>query len=111
MKTLAVTAGLLGVASAAPSLVARGTFCGDWDYEVSGPYTVYNNLWGKDSADSGEQCVTNNGLASDDTLSWSVEWTWVGAPSSVKSYPNVVVEAEPRPLADVNSINAKWDWR
>lgn len=107
---------LLGAASASPlsrsTLRPRGTFCGQWDYEVEGPYTVYNNLWGMDTAESGEQCTTNNGLSGDGgSLSWSVEWTWIGAPSSVKSYPNVVVETEPRPLSDVSSIDAAWSWR
>jgi xyloglucan-specific endo-beta-1,4-glucanase len=108
MKSLLLPLATLTAAS--PLLNKRDTFCGQWDLEVSGPYTVYNNLWGQDSAESGEQCTTNNGLSDDGTLSWSVEWTWVGAPSSVKSYPNVVVEAEPRPLSEVGSIQAEWAW-
>ena len=111
-SSVAASALFAGVVSSKPvTLQPRGTFCGQWDYEVEGPYTVYNNLWGQDSADSGEQCVTNNGLSSDGTLSWSAEWTWVGAPSSVKSYPNVVVESDPVPLSEVSSINAEWSWR
>lgn len=110
MKSVLLTTTLASLTAATP-LLRRDTFCGQWDSEVSGPYTVYNNLWGQDSADSGEQCVTNNGLSADGTLSWSVDWTWVGAPSSVKSYPNVVVDAEPRPLSEVSSIQAEWAWR
>lgn len=109
MKSIAIT-GLSGLASATPILVARDTFCGQWDSEVSGPYTIFNNLWGQDNADEGEQCTTNNGLSADDKLSWSVEWTWVGGESSVKSYPNVVVESDPAPLSDVSSIQAEWAW-
>ena len=96
------------LAAAAPT--KRGTYCGQWDLETAGPYTIYNNLWGMDSADSGEQCTTNNGIGSDGSLSWSVDWTWQGAPSSVKSYPNVVVESESKPLSDVQSIDAEWAW-
>lgn len=111
MKSILVATTLTSLASAGPSsLHARDTFCGQWDLEVAGPYTVYNNLWGQDAADSGEQCTTNNGLAADGSLSWSVDWTWVGGPGSVKSYPNVVVDAEPRALADISSITAEWDW-
>lgn len=99
---------LAPLAAAMPT--KRGTFCGQWDLETAGDYTVYNNLWGMDSADSGEQCTTNNGLAADGSLSWSVDWTWVGGAGSVKSYPNVVVDIESKPLADVQSINAEWAW-
>ena len=102
---------LATLTTASPLLSKRETFCGQWDSEVSGPYTVYNNLWGQDSAESGEQCTTNNGLSADGTLSWSVDWTWIGAPSSVKSYPNVVVEADPKPLSEISSIQAEWAWR
>lgn len=112
MKTasiLAVTA-LCGVVSAAPGHVRRDTFCGQWDYEVAGPYTVYNNLWGQDSADSGSQCTTNNGLT-DGTLSWSTEWSWSGGEYQVKSYANVVVETDRVPLSDISSIQSEWDWR
>ena len=111
MKSFAVAAGLAGLASSAPSLVPRGEFCGQWDSEVSGPYTIYNNLWGQDSADSGEQCTTNTGLSDDGTLSWSTAWTWAGGPYSVKSYANVVVDSDHVPLADVSSIQADWSWR
>lgn len=111
MKTFAVAAALTGLASAAPSsrLVPRDTFCGQWDSEVAGPYTVYNNLWGMDNADSGEQCTTNNGVT-DGSLSWSTAWTWVGGPSSVKSYANVVVESDKKALSEVSSIPAEWSW-
>jgi xyloglucan-specific endo-beta-1,4-glucanase len=114
MKSILAAAGLAGLTTAAPSasLHARDTFCGQWDLEVAGPYTVYNNLWGMDSAESGEQCTTNNGLADDGSLSWSVDWTWVGGQGQVKSYPNVVFEADaaPRPLSEVSAITAEWDW-
>lgn len=113
MKSILVAAALTTVASASPaSLRPRDTFCGQWDLEVAGPYTVYNNLWGQDSADSGEQCTTNNGIGADGSLSWSVDWTWVGGPGQVKSYPNVVVDADatPRALSDISSITAAWDW-
>lgn len=109
MKSVLAATALASLAAASP-VSKRGTYCGQWDLETAGPYTVYNNLWGMDSADSGEQCTTNNGLSCEGTLSWSVEWSWAGAPSSVKSYPNVVVDAEPRPLGEVNSIQAEWDW-
>jgi xyloglucan-specific endo-beta-1,4-glucanase len=64
-----------------------------------------------DSATSGSQCTTNNGLASDGSLSWSVEWTWQGGPYNVKSYPNVVVSSTPKALSAISSIPAVWDWR
>lgn len=99
---------LAGTAAASP-LAARATFCGQWDLEVAGEYTVYNNLWGMDSADSGSQCTTNNGLT-DGNLAWSVEWTWQGGPYNVKSYPNAVVEIEQGALSSVTSIPTHWDW-
>lgn len=110
MKSIILGAALGGIASAAPQLAPRGTFCGQWDYEVAGDYTVYNNLWGQDSADSGEQCTTNNGIT-DGSLSWSTEWSWQGGPYNVKSYANVVVATDPVALSAVSSIQSEWDWR
>lgn len=94
----------------ASPLARRGTYCGQWDSETAGPYTIYNNLWGKDQATSGSQCTTNNGLASDGSLSWAVEWSWAGGQGHVKSYPNVVIESEKKSLADLESLPSEWSW-
>ncbi|KAJ4261614.1 hypothetical protein NW762_007046 [Fusarium torreyae] len=107
----AIIAALAGLAAATPvELFPRGEFCDDWGSETVGAYTIYNNLWGKGNADSGEQCTTNNGEQSDGSISWSAKWTWTGGQGQVKSYPNAVVEIEKKPLADVESIETLWDW-
>ncbi|KAF4458511.1 glycosyl hydrolase family 12 [Fusarium albosuccineum] len=107
----AIVAALAGLAAASPTgLFTRGQFCGQWDSETAGAYTIYNNLWGQDNADSGEQCTTNNGEQSDGSISWAVEWTWTGGQGQVKSYPNAVVEIEQKSLAEVSSISTAWDW-
>jgi xyloglucan-specific endo-beta-1,4-glucanase len=113
MKTTAalITSAAATIAAALPStsVLRRGTFCDDWGSETAGPYTVFNNLWGKDSADSGEQCTTNNGM-SGDSLSWAAEWSWAGGPYSVKSYPNAVVEIEQAAISGLSSIPTEWTW-
>lgn len=108
MKSIAV-ASLVSLAAASPALVPRTTYCGQWDLEVAGDYTVYNNLWGQDAADSGSQCTTNNGL-SGDSLSWSTAWTWAGGPYNVKSYANAVVASDKVALSTISSIPTVWDW-
>lgn len=68
--TIGISAVLSGIALAVPtSIVQRADSCGQWDSIETGSYTVYNNLWGEDSATSGSQCFGVDGL-SGDTLSW-----------------------------------------
>lgn len=111
MKSVIAMSLLAGLAAASPTISKRAEFCGQWDSEVAGDYTVYNNLWGKDSANSGSQCTTNNGLGSDGSLSWSTSWTWAGGSTSVKSYANVVVKSDKKALSAVSSIPSRWSWR
>lgn len=110
----AIVAALAGLAAASPTrlLTPRGQFCGDWDSEKVGAYTIYNNLWGKGNAQSGQQCTTASagGEQGDGSIAWSVEWSWTGGQGQVKSYPNVVVEMEKRTLAEVSGIPSAWDW-
>ncbi|KPM45595.1 hypothetical protein AK830_g867 [Neonectria ditissima] len=109
----AIVAALAGLAAATPitkMLAERASFCGQWDSEVAGDYTIYNNMWGKDNADSGEQCTTNSGLSSDGGVAWSVDWTWSGGAGQVKSYPNAVVEIEKAELSTITSIPSQWSW-
>lgn len=56
--------------AAAPALQSeQPANCGDWDKVETGSYTTYNNLWNKDSADSGKQCFSVDGL-NKGKLSW-----------------------------------------
>lgn len=113
MKFILITA-LAGLAAASPSnraLFPRGSYCGQWDLETAGAYTIYNNLWGRDQAESGQQCTTNGGLTSDGAISWSAEWSWTGGAGHVKSYPNAVVEIEKKTLGELSSIMSQWTWR
>lgn len=87
------------------------TFCDQWGSLETGGYIVYNNLWGQDSADSGEQCTTVEGVSGEGSLAWSTEWTWAGGEYNVKSYANVVKQADAKPLADVASMPSTWSWR
>jgi xyloglucan-specific endo-beta-1,4-glucanase len=104
---------LVGFALATPTPTVEKratTFCGQWDSLQTGGYTVYNNLWGKDSATSGSQCTTVDGM-SGSNLVWSVSWTWQGGPYNVKSYPNAVKTITPKRLSAVGSIPTTWSWR
>lgn len=100
---------LASLAIAAPTLTERGTYCGQWDLEVAGTYTVYNNLWGRDSATSGSQCTTNNGV-SNGVLSWSTAWSWAGGNYNVKSYANAVVSITQKTLSSISTIPTQWAW-
>ena len=103
-----------GVAAAfvVPSnvLAERATFCGQYDSEVTGTYTVYNDLWGESSATSGSQCTIVNS-DTNGVLSWSTSWTWAGGSYSVKSYANAVVSISQQSLSSISSIPTQWTWR
>lgn len=86
------------------------TVCGQWDSVQTGGYTVYNNLWGRDSATSGSQCLTVDGMYSG-LLRWSTTWSWAGGPYNVKSYPNAVLQAPAARVSAISSIPSKWQWR
>lgn len=77
-STAISSAALLAVASAVPTRVEkRADSCGQWDTVETGSYTVYNNLWNKDSADSGSQCFGVDSLDGN-SISWHASWTWTG---------------------------------
>lgn len=119
MKTTSITAALTSVAALAAATPTptptqkekrAETFCEQWGSLETGGYIVYNNLWGQDSADSGEQCTTVEGVTSG-SVAWSTEWSWAGGQYNVKSYANAVRQVDPVSLADVGSIPSKWSWR
>ncbi|KAK4222310.1 endoglucanase [Podospora fimiseda] len=64
------------------------TLCSLYAYWSGFGYELLNNLWGKDSATSGQQCTYLDG-ASNTNIRWRTTWTWQGGPNNVKSYPYV----------------------
>lgn len=93
--TLASTAAL-ALAAPTSTVQKRADYCGQWDSQVTGTYTIYNvcyspkarecrvalinhsqNLWGKADATSGSQCTGVDSL-SGSTLKWHTKWTWAG---------------------------------
>lgn len=113
MKSLLlISLGLAGIALATPtkSIEKRASLCGQWDSQVTGSYTVYNDLWGEAEATSGSQCTTINSL-SGNTLAWETEWTWVGGSSSVKSFANAAYSFTAKQLSSITSIPTTWEWR
>lgn len=85
------------------------TVCGQWDSVETGTYTIYNNLWGRDSG-TGSQCLTVDGITSN-LVKWSTSWSWSGGPYNVKSYPNAVLKAPAARVSAVSTIPSKWQWR
>ncbi|CAA9960790.1 Glycoside hydrolase family 12 protein [Pyrenophora teres f. maculata] len=99
----------LALAAPATTVQKRAAFCGDWDRAINGPYTTYNNLWGKGQATSGSQCTGVDGLFGN-SIRWYTTWSWSGGPGQVKSYANVVTDLTPKPLKTINSLPAVWKW-
>ncbi|RMZ73063.1 glycoside hydrolase family 12 [Pyrenophora seminiperda CCB06] len=99
----------LALAAPATTIQKRADFCGQWDNSVNGPYTTYNNLWGKAQATSGSQCTGVDGL-SGTTLKWHTSWSWTGGQGQVKSYANVVTKLTPKTLASIKSLPSVWKW-
>ncbi|OKP14855.1 hypothetical protein PENSUB_5736, partial [Penicillium subrubescens] len=83
--------------------------CGQWDTISAGPYTIYQNLWGKSSATSGWQC-TGLDYQGGDIVSWHTSWDWQGGPGSVKSYANVGFNFNARQLSSIQHIPTTWHW-
>ncbi|KAH6670981.1 endoglucanase-1 [Plectosphaerella plurivora] len=121
MKISAAFASLVALAAAAPG--AEGvtptktthlgkravTTCEQWGSVTTGSYIVYNNLWGRDSATSGSQCMTVDSI-SNGLLAWSTTWSWAGGQYNVKSYPNAVLQAPAARVSSVSSIPSRWQW-
>ncbi|KAI1492826.1 family 12 glycosyl hydrolase [Biscogniauxia mediterranea] len=100
----------LTLATPTPTVDKRAeTFCGQWDSRVTDVYTLYNNLWGQDNADSGSQCTTLDGMSSG-KLAWSTSWSWSGGQYNVKSYANAVVSFTKAQLSAISSIPSTWSW-
>ncbi|CZT22308.1 related to Probable xyloglucan-specific endo-beta-1,4-glucanase A [Ramularia collo-cygni] len=112
MKFTTSLLAITGLVAAAPSktLSERANSCGQWDSVVTGTYTVYNNLWGQDSATSGSGCFSVESL-SGKSVAWSASWSWAGAANVVKAYPNVVVTAAAKRLSEIASIESSWAWK
>jgi xyloglucan-specific endo-beta-1,4-glucanase len=109
--SLASTASLALGAPTTPatSLYKRADFCGQWDNQINGPYTTYNNLWGKAQASSGSQCTGVDSF-SGNTLKWHTKWSWAGGPGQVKSYANVVTKITQKAISQVTSLPSTWSW-
>ncbi|OAL04874.1 endoglucanase A precursor [Phaeosphaeriaceae sp. SRC1lsM3a] len=106
--TLASTAAL-ALAAPTSTVQKRADYCGQWDSQVTGSYTIYNNLWGKADATSGSQCTGVDSL-SGSTLKWHTKWTWAGGPGHVKSYANVVTKISQKALSSIKSLPSTWTW-
>ncbi|KAF2622527.1 glycoside hydrolase family 12 protein [Macroventuria anomochaeta] len=109
--TFASTAALTLAAPTTPATVLskRADFCGQWDNQVQGSYTIYNNLWGRDQATSGSQCTGVDGL-SGSTLKWHTKWSWAGGAGHVKSYANVVTKISQKAISSITSLPSTWTW-
>ncbi|KFY19333.1 hypothetical protein V493_08010 [Pseudogymnoascus sp. VKM F-4281 (FW-2241)] len=117
MKLLALVAPALVAATAIPAsapapsktIKERATeICGQWDSIETGTYTLYQGLWGIDSATSGSQCSTYESLTGD-TIAWSTNWTWQGGEYNVKSYANIVLTQDTgHQVSAIKSIPSKW---
>ncbi|CUA71049.1 Endoglucanase cel12C [Rhizoctonia solani] len=84
---------------------------GQWDNESlnSGYYTLYNNLWGKDSGSGSQttQATSVNGKK----VAWKTTYNWSGGPYNVKSYSDVGLNSGlNKKLSAISSIPTGWYW-
>jgi xyloglucan-specific endo-beta-1,4-glucanase len=86
------------------------SLCGQYQNVVVADFDLNNNLWGESSASSGSQC-TYLDFDSGDSISWQASWTWAGDSSSVKSYPNAVLNVAATKLSSITSLPSTWKWR
>lgn len=99
----------LAAPTATKTLQPRAAFCGQWDSVQTGTFTLYNNLWGRDSG-SGSQC-TEATAASGSSITWTTSWSWSGGQYNVKSYANAVLKASVVQLSKIKSMPTSWKWR
>ncbi|KAG8630510.1 hypothetical protein KVT40_002129 [Elsinoe batatas] len=103
------TSALVAVTASAQPLEKRAAMCGQWDNVVSGTYTLYNNLWGRD-AGTGSQCTNLDGTTSSGGIKWNTKWSWANGPYNVKSYANVVTKISQLPLSRLTSLASVYTW-
>lgn len=73
-------------------------------------YIINNNVWGKGSATSGNQCSAVN-LVTASTAQWSTEWVWDGGKDNVKSYANCgKTFAKGLKISNIKSMPTKIQW-
>ncbi|QSZ36319.1 hypothetical protein DSL72_007445 [Monilinia vaccinii-corymbosi] len=107
-----------GAAIAAPvspnTLETKSTqMCSGYQSVVMGVYTVYQNLWGRQQATSGSQCLTVKSMTGS-TIAWSDEWSWQGQSNQVKAYSNVALTSVSKTgvkISSISSIPAVWNWQ
>ena len=102
------------LAAAAPSteLVARQqkTMCGQYDYWSGNGYEANNNLWGKGSASSGQQCMYIDG-SSGNSVAWHTTWNWDGGKDNVKSYVYTGKQvAKGKKISSISSMQTSVSW-
>ncbi|KAG2420674.1 endoglucanase A precursor [Aspergillus terreus] len=98
---------LIGLSTLAATVLGQ-ELCAQYDSASSPPYSVNNNLWGKDQG-TGEQCVYVDSLSSSGA-SWHTTWTWSGGEGTVKSYSNSGVTFDKKLVSDVQSISTSVSW-
>lgn len=108
MKFLAALA--LGTLASASSVTRRDDFCGQYDTVQQGDFTLYNNLWGRDNADSGSQC-TGLDSGSGNEIAWHTSWSWTGGQGQVKSFANAAYSFTAKQLSSLSSIPTTFNWK
>ncbi|CAE6405966.1 unnamed protein product [Rhizoctonia solani] len=84
---------------------------GQWDTESlnSGYYTLYNNLWGKDSGTGSQQTQATS--VNGKKVAWKTTYSWSGGQYNVKSYSNVALNSGlNKKLSAISSIPTGWYW-
>ena len=105
LSSLAVTTSTL----AAPliSSTPRDLDCSQYDPATSYNWVVNPDQWGEDSSTTCVQILS----ASQDTISWSAQWSWPNGGTNIKSYPNVELSNwDCKPLSSYGSIQSSWSW-
>jgi xyloglucan-specific endo-beta-1,4-glucanase len=85
--------------------------CDQYAYWSGNGYEANNNLWGRDAASSGSQCMYIDG-SSGSGLQWHTTWTWNGAPNNVKSYVYTGKQVtKGRTVSSINSMQTSVTWK
>ncbi|KNG47549.1 glycoside hydrolase family 12 protein [Stemphylium lycopersici] len=105
MKVVSFILGALASLTAAQ----QATLCKDYEYFSSNGYELNNNIWGRSSATSGQQCTYVDSV-SQTGAKWHSNWQWQGGKDNVKSYVYSGRQISKKPVTQYSNLETEAYW-
>jgi xyloglucan-specific endo-beta-1,4-glucanase len=105
MKAVSFILGAL----ASLAFAQQQTLCKDYEYFSSNGYELNNNIWGRSSATSGQQCTYVDSVSSTGAK-WHTYWQWTGGKDNVKSYVYSGRQITKKPVSQYSNLETEAYW-